>query len=224
MHKHSITELAAGLRTRQFSSRELTQHYLKRIDAHDGALNSYVTVTAERALKQADAADARLAAGDAGILTGIPLGQKDIFCTQGVRTACGSKMLDKFIAPYDATIVEKLDASGMVMLGKLNMDEFAMGSSNETSFYGPVSNPWDKTRVPGGSSGGSVACVAAGLAPIATATDSPDRIRPSRSRRSAPGGCACSPSARASVSRPCRTCPACTSLASRISMSSAGGR
>ncbi|WP_273456419.1 Asp-tRNA(Asn)/Glu-tRNA(Gln) amidotransferase subunit GatA, partial [Nevskia ramosa] len=177
MHKYSIAELAAGLRGKKFSSRELTQHFLKRIDAHDGALNSYVTITAERALKQADAADAVLAAGNAGLLTGIPIGQKDIFCTKGVRTACGSKMLDTFIAPYDATIVEKLDAAGMVMLGKLNMDEFAMGSSNETSFYGPVCNPWDKTRVPGGSSGGSVACVAAGLAPVATATDTGGSIR-----------------------------------------------
>ncbi|MDP3295393.1 MAG: Asp-tRNA(Asn)/Glu-tRNA(Gln) amidotransferase subunit GatA [Nevskia sp.] len=177
MHTLTIAQLAAGLREKKFSSRELTQHYLKRIDAFDGALNSFVTITAERALAQADAADARLAAGDAGILTGIPLGQKDIFCTQGVRTASGSKMLDSFIAPYDATIVEKLDAAGMVMLGKLNMDEFAMGSSNETSFYGPVCNPWDKTRVPGGSSGGSVACVAAGLAPVATATDTGGSIR-----------------------------------------------
>ena len=177
MHTLSIKQLAEGLRARKFSSRELTQHYLDRIAARDPALNSYVTVTAERALAQADAADAVLATGAGGALTGIPLGQKDIFCTQGVRTACGSKMLDKFIAPYDATIVEKLDAAGMVMLGKLNMDEFAMGSSNETSFYGPVRNPWDVTRVPGGSSGGSVACVAAGLAPVATATDTGGSIR-----------------------------------------------
>ena len=177
MHTLTIQQLADGLRARKFSSRELTQHYLDRIAAHDPALNSYVTVTAERALAQADAADALLAQGGGSTLTGIPLGQKDIFCTQGVRTACGSKMLDKFIAPYDATIVEKLDAAGMVMLGKLNMDEFAMGSSNETSFYGPVRNPWDVSRVPGGSSGGSVACVAAGLAPVATATDTGGSIR-----------------------------------------------
>ncbi|GAC1624694.1 MAG: Asp-tRNA(Asn)/Glu-tRNA(Gln) amidotransferase subunit GatA [Nevskia sp.] len=177
MHTLSIKQLAAGLRAKKFSSRELTQHYLTRIAAHDGALNSYVTVTAGRALAQADAADAVLAKGGGGALTGIPLGQKDIFCTAGVRTACGSKMLDKFIAPYDAHIVQKLDAAGMVMLGKLNMDEFAMGSSNETSYYGPVKNPWDVTRVPGGSSGGSVAAVAAGLAPIATATDTGGSIR-----------------------------------------------
>ncbi|HEX4871043.1 MAG TPA: Asp-tRNA(Asn)/Glu-tRNA(Gln) amidotransferase subunit GatA [Nevskiaceae bacterium] len=178
MHTLSLTELAAGLRARRFSSRELTQHYLARIAAHDGALNSYVTLTAEQALQQADAADARLARGEGGPLTGIPLAQKDIFCTEGVRTACGSKMLDRFVAPYDATIVRKLHAeAGMPMLGKLNMDEFAMGSSNETSYYGPVKNPWDLARVPGGSSGGSVACVAAGLAPVATATDTGGSIR-----------------------------------------------
>jgi aspartyl-tRNA(Asn)/glutamyl-tRNA(Gln) amidotransferase subunit A len=178
MHTLSLKELSAGLAAKKFSSRELTQHYLARIAERDGALNSYVTVTPEIALAQADAADARLARGEAGLLTGIPLAQKDIFCTEGVRTACGSKMLDKFVAPYDATIVRKLHAeAGMVMLGKLNMDEFAMGSSNETSFYGPVKNPWDLGRVPGGSSGGSVACVAAGLAPVATATDTGGSIR-----------------------------------------------
>jgi len=177
MHTLSISELSAGLRAKRFSSRELTLHFLKRIETLDPQLNSLITVTAERALAQADAADARLASGDATELTGIPLIQKDIFCTLGVRTSCASKMLDKFIAPYDATIVEKLDAAGMVMLGKANMDEFAMGSSNETSWYGPVKNPWDTQRVPGGSSGGSVAAVAAGLAPIATATDTGGSIR-----------------------------------------------
>jgi aspartyl-tRNA(Asn)/glutamyl-tRNA(Gln) amidotransferase subunit A len=177
MHTLSISELSAGLRAKRFSSRELTQHFLKRIETLDPQLNSLITVTADRALAQADAADARLASGNATDLTGIPLIQKDIFCTLGVRTSCASKMLDKFIAPYDATIVEKLDAAGMVMLGKANMDEFAMGSSNETSWYGPVKNPWDTQRVPGGSSGGSVAAVAAGLAPIATATDTGGSIR-----------------------------------------------
>ena len=178
MHTLSLKELAAGLAAKKFSSRELTQHYLARIAERDPALNCYVTVTPEIALAQADAADAKLAKGEGGLLTGIPLAQKDIFCTEGVRTACGSKMLDRFVAPYDATIVRKLHAdAGMVMLGKLNMDEFAMGSSNETSFYGPVKNPWDLGRVPGGSSGGSVACVAAGLAPIATATDTGGSIR-----------------------------------------------
>ncbi|MFI4980206.1 MAG: Asp-tRNA(Asn)/Glu-tRNA(Gln) amidotransferase subunit GatA [Nevskiales bacterium] len=177
MHELSLRELGEGLRAKKFSSRELTGHYLGRIGQHDQALNSYITVTADRALAQADAADKALAAGTGGALTGIPLAQKDIFCTSGVRTSCGSKMLDKFIAPYDATIVQKLDAAGMVMLGKANMDEFAMGSSNETSYYGPVKNPWDLERVPGGSSGGSVAAVAAGLAPIATATDTGGSIR-----------------------------------------------
>ena len=178
MHTLSLKELAAGLAAKKFSSRELTQHYLARIAERDPALNSYVTVTPEIALAQADAADAKLAKGEGSVLTGIPIGQKDIFCTEGVRTACGSKMLDKFVAPYDATIIRKLHAdAGMVMLGKLNMDEFAMGSSNETSFYGPVKNPWDLGRVPGGSSGGSVASVAAGLAPIATATDTGGSIR-----------------------------------------------
>ena len=178
LHRLSLAEMAAGLKARTFSSRELTQHYLDRIAAHDPALNSFVTVTPEIALAQADAADARLAKGEASALTGIPLAEKDIFCTAGVRTACGSKMLDKFIAPYDATIVTKLHAEvGMPMLGKLNMDEFAMGSSNETSFYGPVKNPWDLGRVPGGSSGGSVASVAAGLTPVATATDTGGSIR-----------------------------------------------
>ena len=177
MHTLSIKELSAGLAEKRFSSAELTRHYLDRIARLDPGLNSYVTVTGERALSQAQAADLLRSRGEAGPLTGIPLAQKDIFCTSGVRTACGSRMLDKFIAPYDATIVEKLDAAGMVMLGKVNMDEFAMGSSNETSFYGPVHNPWDTSRVPGGSSGGSVAAVAAGLAPVATATDTGGSIR-----------------------------------------------
>ncbi len=180
LHRLSIRALAEGLRARTFSSRELTRHFLDRIAAHDPALNSFITVTAEQALAQADLADARLAAGNAAALTGIPLAQKDIFCTEGVRTSCASRMLDTFVAPYDATIVRKLhaqDGEGAVMLGKCNMDEFAMGSSNETSWYGPVKNPWDVTRVPGGSSGGSVAAVAAALAPAATATDTGGSIR-----------------------------------------------
>ncbi|WP_028080437.1 Asp-tRNA(Asn)/Glu-tRNA(Gln) amidotransferase subunit GatA [Solimonas soli] len=182
MHTLSIKELSEGLRAKKFSSRELTAHYLKRIERHDAELNSFITVTAERALKQAEAADARLARGEGHALTapliGVPIAQKDIFCTLGVKTSCASRMLDNFIAPYDATIVQKLHLdAGMVMLGKCNMDEFAMGSSNETSFYGPVKNPWDTSRVPGGSSGGSVAAVAAGLAPIATATDTGGSIR-----------------------------------------------
>ncbi len=178
MHTLSLKALTEGLRTKQFSSRELTAHFLGRIERLDPQLNSFITVTAEQALAQADAADQRLARGEATALTGIPLAQKDIFATEGVRTSCASRMLDRFIAPYDASIVRKLHAeAGMVMLGKCNMDEFAMGSSNETSWYGPVKNPWDTGRVPGGSSGGSVACVAAGLAPVATATDTGGSIR-----------------------------------------------
>ncbi|MBI3171872.1 MAG: Asp-tRNA(Asn)/Glu-tRNA(Gln) amidotransferase subunit GatA, partial [Hydrocarboniphaga effusa] len=162
---------------RKFSSVELARHYLSRIETHDRQLNSFITVCAESALKDAAVADARLARSERGPLLGLPLAQKDIFCTQGVKTSCGSRMLDKFIAPYDATIVAKLRQAGTVMLGKCNMDEFAMGSSNETSWYGPVKNPWDLTRVPGGSSGGSVAAVAAWLAPVSTGTDTGGSIR-----------------------------------------------
>jgi aspartyl-tRNA(Asn)/glutamyl-tRNA(Gln) amidotransferase subunit A len=177
MHEQSIAELAAGLREKRFSSRELTAHYLARVERLDPALNSYVTVTAESALAAADSADARIAAGEVGPLTGIPIAHKDIFLTEGFKTSCGSRMLDNFIAPFDATVVGRLAAAGAVMLGKLNMDEFAMGSSNETSFYGPVRNPWDTTRVPGGSSGGSAAAVAAALCAAATGTDTGGSIR-----------------------------------------------
>ncbi|WP_127478198.1 Asp-tRNA(Asn)/Glu-tRNA(Gln) amidotransferase subunit GatA [Sulfurivermis fontis] len=177
MHNKTLTELSAGLAAGAFSSVELTRHFLDRIARYDGLLNSFITVTAERALAQAAAADARRRRGEAGPLTGIPLAQKDIFCTNGVRTSCASKMLDSFIAPYDATVVAQCDAAGMVMLGKTNMDEFAMGSSNETSFYGPVKNPWDTAAVPGGSSGGSAAAVAARLTPVATGTDTGGSIR-----------------------------------------------
>ncbi len=177
MHQKSLSELAAGLRAGEFTSEALTRHFLDRIERFDGELNSVVTVTADAALEAAREADRRIAAGDAGPLTGIPFLHKDIFCTDGVRTSCGSRMLDNFEAPYDATVTEKLRQAGAVMLGKTNMDEFAMGSSNETSFYGPVKNPWDTGRVPGGSSGGSAAAVAARLAPLATGTDTGGSIR-----------------------------------------------
>jgi aspartyl-tRNA(Asn)/glutamyl-tRNA(Gln) amidotransferase subunit A len=177
MHNKSLPELSTALQTGEVSSVELTQHYLDRINKFNGDLNAFITVTEDRALEQAKAADKLLAEKNAGPLTGIPLAHKDIFCTKGVRTSCASKMLDKFIAPYDATVVEKIDAAGMVTLGKTNMDEFAMGSSNETSYYGPVKNPWDTHCVPGGSSGGSAAAMAARLAPIATGTDTGGSIR-----------------------------------------------
>ncbi|MDM8566710.1 Asp-tRNA(Asn)/Glu-tRNA(Gln) amidotransferase subunit GatA [Candidatus Halobeggiatoa sp. HSG11] len=177
MHTKTLAELSSGLRQREYSSVELTQYFLDRIAKYDNKLNSFITVTNDTALAEAKAADKRLATGEADILTGIPLAHKDLFCTHGVRTSCGSKMLDNFIAPYDATVVAKCKAAGMVMLGKTNMDEFAMGSSNETSFYGPVKNPWDMNTVPGGSSGGSVAAVAANLVPIATGTDTGGSIR-----------------------------------------------
>lgn len=177
MHQMTIAELAKGLQERQFSSEELTQAYLQRIKQFDPELNAYITVVEELALQQAKQADQRLSGGDAGPLTGIPLAQKDIFCTNGVKTSCGSKMLDNFIAPYDATVIERFNQAGAVMLGKTNMDEFAMGSSNETSFYGPVKNPWNTDTVPGGSSGGSAAAVAARLAAAATGTDTGGSIR-----------------------------------------------
>ena len=179
LHTKTLTELSAGLAAGDYTSRQLTQYFLDRIEAHDDVVNSYVTVTAEQALAAADAADASRAAGQAGPLTGIPIAHKDIFCTEGVRSACGSKMLDAFVSPYTATVVQNMNDAGLVMLGKTNMDEFAMGSSNETSFYGPVVNPWgvDAKLVPGGSSGGAVASVAAGLAPCSTGTDTGGSIR-----------------------------------------------
>ncbi len=177
MYRKTLAELSAALDKSEISSEELTQTYLARIERLDGELNSFITVTAEQALTQARAADAKRRAGRGGVLTGIPIAQKDIFCTKGVKTSCGSRMLDPFISPYDATVVERLNEVGTVMLGKTNMDEFAMGSSNETSFYGVVRNPWDKTRVPGGSSGGSACAVAARLTSAATGTDTGGSIR-----------------------------------------------
>jgi aspartyl-tRNA(Asn)/glutamyl-tRNA(Gln) amidotransferase subunit A len=177
MHDKSVIELQRALRARSISSVEIVETCLARIEALDRRLNCLITVTGERALEQARAADKRLAAGNAGPLTGIPLLHKDLFCTRGVRTSCGSRMLDNFLAPYDATVVERLEAAGMCMLGKTNMDEFAMGSSTESSYYGPTRNPWDTDRVPGGSSGGSAAAVAARLSPLATCTDTGGSIR-----------------------------------------------
>jgi aspartyl-tRNA(Asn)/glutamyl-tRNA(Gln) amidotransferase subunit A len=177
LHELTLTELAKGLAAKQFSSVELTQHYLDRIARFDPQINSFITVTQKQALQQAAKADEAIANGNTSPLNGIPVAQKDIFCTQGVRTSCGSKMLDNFISPYNATVIEKCNDAGLVMLGKVNMDEFAMGSSNESSFYGPVKNPWNTSCVPGGSSGGSAAAVAAGLAPIATGTDTGGSIR-----------------------------------------------
>ncbi len=177
LHLRSVAELARGLQAGEFSAAELAQHFLDRIVRLDADLNCVITPTPEAALAAAAAADAQFAKGSAGPLTGIPLLHKDIFCTRGIRTSCGSRMLDNFVAPYDATVVDRLKRAGVVTLGKTNMDEFAMGSSNETSFYGPVRNPWDTARVPGGSSGGSAAAVAAGLAPLSTGTDTGGSIR-----------------------------------------------
>ena len=177
LHRLSIREISEGLAAAKFSSRELTEHYLKRIAKIDPQVRSYVTVTNEVALAQADAADALRQAGQATALTGVPVAHKDIFCTQGIKTSAGSKMLDNFISPYDATVVAQGKTAGLVTLGKVNMDEFAMGSTSESSFYGASNIPWALDHVPGGSSGGSAAVVAADLAPFATGTDTGGSIR-----------------------------------------------
>jgi len=173
----TVKQLAAGLAARQFSSAELTSFFLSRIKAMQPALNAFITVDEEASLAAAREADRRLAGGQGGPLTGVPIAHKDIFCTRGWLTTCGSKILSNFVAPYDAHVIERFRDAGTVILGKTNMDEFAMGSSNETSFYGPVRNPWNRETVPGGSSGGSAAAVAARLAPAATATDTGGSIR-----------------------------------------------
>jgi len=173
----TIKQLQKGLAEKQFSSVEITQDYLNKINQQNAEINCFISVTDELALQQAAKADTAIANGKGSALTGIPMAHKDIFCTDGVKTSCGSKMLDNFIAPYNATVIEKFNQSGTVMLGKTNLDEFAMGSSNENSFYGSVGNPWDMSRVPGGSSGGSAAAVAARLAPGATGTDTGGSIR-----------------------------------------------
>jgi aspartyl-tRNA(Asn)/glutamyl-tRNA(Gln) amidotransferase subunit A len=177
MHFDTLAESAAALKARSASSVELTGMYLERIGRFDSTLNSFITVTGDRALAQAALADERIARGDDSPLLGVPIAHKDIFCTAGIRTTCGSRMLDGFVSPYDATVVERLARAGAIVLGKTNMDEFAMGSSSETSYYGPVRNPWDTSKVPGGSSGGSAAAVAAGLCAGATGTDTGGSIR-----------------------------------------------
>ncbi|QQD20061.1 Asp-tRNA(Asn)/Glu-tRNA(Gln) amidotransferase subunit GatA [Spongiibacter nanhainus] len=177
MPNFTVAEILRGLDSGEFSSEDITRRYLDAIDRRDAQINSFITVTPEQAIAQAQAADAARAKGEAGALCGLPLAHKDIFCSDGIRTSCASKMLDNFIAPYNATVVNKMAAAGAVTLGKTNLDEFAMGSSNETSYYGPVRNPWNPDCVPGGSSGGSAAAVAAGLAPAATGTDTGGSIR-----------------------------------------------
>lgn len=177
MINSSLKQLAAMLTSKQISSVEMTHEFLKRIDQHNPEINAYIALDQEKTLAQAAAADLRIAQGNAAPLTGIPIAQKDIFCAKGWKTTCGSKMLANFTAPYNAGVIERFDAAGAVNLGKTNMDEFAMGSSNETSYFGTVQNPWDRSRVPGGSSGGSAAAVAARLCAAATGTDTGGSIR-----------------------------------------------
>ena len=171
MLNSSLAELSSALAAKQLSSVELTRLFLGRIGGLNGSLNAFITVDEETSLAQARAADAALARGEGGPLTGIPVAHKDIYCTRALRTTCGSRMLRDYTSPYDAHVIEQFGRAGAVLLGKTNMDEFAMGSSNETSHFGPARNPWDRSRVPGGSSGGSAVAVAARMAPAATATD-----------------------------------------------------
>lgn len=177
LHLLSTQQLITGLQDKQFSSLELTEHFIKRIDTLDSKINSFITYTSETARAQAQAADEMRAQGDKRPLLGVPMAHKDIFCTQGVLTTCGSKMLHNFVSPYDATIVTNITKAGMISLGKLNMDEFAMGSDNSSSYYGTVQNPWNLERVPGGSSGGSASAIAAGFVPVATGSDTGGSIR-----------------------------------------------
>jgi len=177
MHNKTVSELKKAIEKKEVSSLELTSHFLERIKSKDQELNSFITLTEEHAIDKAKMIDKEISKGILRPLSGIPLAQKDIFCTKDIKTTCGSKMLDNFISPYDATVVEKLNDAGMVVVGKTNMDEFAMGSSNETSFFGDVKNPWDKDYVPGGSSGGSAASVSARLIPCSTGTDTGGSIR-----------------------------------------------
>ncbi|MCZ6804520.1 MAG: Asp-tRNA(Asn)/Glu-tRNA(Gln) amidotransferase subunit GatA [Proteobacteria bacterium] len=177
MYQSTLAELSSALESKQISSEELTRLFLDRCKQFNDSLNCYITINEDEAIKQAKQADIKRAGNHHTPLTGVPVAQKDIFCTNGIKTSCGSKMLDNFIAPYDATVVDKMNTAGFVMLGKTNMDEFAMGSSTETSFYGPVRNPWNSNYVPGGSSGGSATAVAARLCPAATGTDTGGSIR-----------------------------------------------
>ena len=177
LHKQTLAQLQKTLQAGEASSREITDHYLTRIEALNPEINALLQIDVDGARTAADAADALRAAGNAGPLTGLPMAHKDIFCTEGLKTTCGSRMLEDFVAPYNATVVERLNDAGMVMVAKANMDEFAMGSSNENSYFGDVGNPWDLKHVPGGSSGGSAAAVAARLVPAATATDTGGSIR-----------------------------------------------
>ena len=172
----SVTEILEAIKKKDISATEITKEYLKRIKASDD-LNCFITLTEDSALDRAREIDKDISKNNLKPLSGLPIAQKDIFCTKGVKTSCGSKMLDNFISPYDATVVDKLNEAGTIMLGKTNMDEFAMGSSNETSFYGAVKNPWDYEYVPGGSSGGSASAVAARISPCSTGTDTGGSIR-----------------------------------------------
>ena len=177
MYQLTLKQLSDKLQSSEISSQELSAYFLKRIQEKNAAINAFVTIDEEKTIEQAKVADQLLSKGGSHALTGIPIAQKDIFCASGWKTTCASKMLDNFISPYDAKVIENFNAIGSVNLGKTNMDEFAMGSSNETSYYGVVKNPWNLEYVPGGSSGGSAAAVAAGMAPAATATDTGGSIR-----------------------------------------------
>ncbi len=177
MEYNTLSSIKKAIDSKKISSCEITEHYLNKIKKYNPKINAFITVLEDEALKKAKKIDNQLSKGDIKNLSGIPIAQKDIFCTKGIKTTCGSKMLENFVSPYDATVIEKLENAGTIMLGKTNMDEFAMGSSNETSYFGDVKNPWHIDYVPGGSSGGSAACVAAGMAPCSTGTDTGGSIR-----------------------------------------------
>ena len=183
MQNLSLKELSEGLKQKKFSSEELTKFFLNRLDLHNSSINAFITIDKDKSLAMAKRADEIIKEGNQDYLTGIPIAQKDIFCAEGWKTSCGSKMLDNFIAPYDSTVISKFNEAGAVNLGKTNMDEFAMGSSNETSFYGNVKNPWDIKSVPGGSSGCLIeppvsVAVAAGANIPATAAALPPELPP----------------------------------------------